>query len=1218
MRKNGRTISWFSILLLLLSLVSPFGMTSKADTLVNTGPVVNADRTVTFQYQGDTSTTSVHLAGDMNGWSLTANPMIKDATNLWSFTTPALSPGKHQYKFVLNGSNWITDPQNPNQMSGNSIVYVPGFYAITADSQIQQGATTNVTALGLKADGTDETLTGVTWGVSPSNAATIDANGVLTANKLQDGVSSLPITITGEKDGVKVTKGATIVQTLTEQPGGKQVVLVGDIQSIVQKAAWDPASSVTRMLYQGNGLYKITLKNIPSGNYQYKVALGGSWAENYGANGASNGGNIPLTVPQTEDVTFYYSDTTHLIVDSTTYTAAAPVLSGTGLTTNPTLMDYNLTGVYSTVIHLPAGNYNDLVIKDGNKTVKMDPFTVDTAKNVTISYDIATGIVFNDLSNIKVSTADLYFNSKDSVFKSIYGAVPTGNTVTFNLRAKKDDLTKAFLVLTTPSGTQVIDMHKNGTFNKDTNHQYDRWTADYSCDTLGLYQYYFAVTNGSDVKAYGDDDGYYGPGMAGDLGKVGKYDMNVYDQNFKTPDWLKNAVIYQIFPDRFFNGDTSNDFAQKIARGSTPYEFEKNWYSIPEDPAIEFTKDANGKTVVDPNYKANIGDGIFNNDVFGGDLKGIQDKLNYLKALGVNTLYLNPIFASSSNHKYDTRNYTEIDPMLGHMDDYVNLVTAAHKMGMHLILDGVFNHVSDDSIYFDRYGKYVQADKPIGAYQYWSRVYDLLNTNGGMTQAHAEQKVQQTLKAQGITDFHYKDWFLIQNKKVPSIDVPNTEVYYYGGWNGNESLPEIQALNNSEYTVTSWANEVLDGPNADSKYWLQKGANGWRLDAADSVSDDTWKHFRPAVKAINSDDVIIGEIWGDSSKYLLGNMFDSVMNYRFRGAVQEFVTGSADALTAMNDLEKMREQYPKEAFLSLMNLVDSHDTERIISDLDGIGSNHAVASAPSSAALAKMKLVPFIQMTYPGAPTIYYGDEIGMPGATDPDCRRPMTWGKGNKDLVMWYAKLANIRNAYPVLRTGDIVPLQVDSSYTKDVLAYTRNDDKNHAVVVANRAATTISSLKLQVSSIPDGTTLVNALNKSEKYTVQRGTVTVDVPAQSGIILMAKYSSVHVNTESLKDAFDAKFIVPDRIEPTGVTINPAVTLGVGHQITLIANVTPIHATVKAVTWSSNNEKAAKVDANGIVTGVGEGKAVITVTTVDGGITATCTVTVKGDSVKKE
>lgn len=1201
------------VCLLIISLVPYFGMKERADTMLSASTTVNADRSVVFHYQGDSSVNSVNLAGDMNGWSVTASPMTKDANNLWSVTTPPVAPGKHEYKFVINGSNWTVDPGNPNQSAGgNSLVFVPGFYSVSVPSQIQQGGTVNVQAVGLKADGSDENLTGVSWSVSPSNAADIDENGVLTAKALPAGVDHLSITITGQKDGVTVTKDATIVQALTEQPGGKEVVLVGDIQAAVGANAWAPDDTRTRMLYQGNGLYKITLKNVPAGNYQYKVALGGSWAENYGANAARDGANIALSVPKSEDVTFYYSDTTHNIVDTTTYTVAAPVLTGTGVPVNAVLEDYNLTGVYSYTVTLPAGDYNDFVISDGSKTIKVNPFKItDASKEVTISYDAVTGIVFNNLSSQKIDGSSLFFNSKDAAFKSIYGAIASNKKVTFNLQAKKNDVTEAKLIVLSGNGAQVLDMHKNGTFAPDKKGQYDRWTVDYKTGAIGLYQYYFAVTNGSDVKAYGDDDGYYGPGMAGDIGKVGKYDMTVYDQSFKTPDWMKNAIIYQIFPDRFFNGDTGNDYADKLARGTTPFEFIRKWNSIPEDPNIEYERDANGNIVkdsngnpiIDPNYKANVGDGIWNNDVFGGDLKGIEDKLSYLKALGVNALYLNPISEASSNHRYDTREYQVVDPMLGHMDDFMNLVKVAHKLGMHLILDGVFNHVSDDSIYFDRYGKYVQKGKPIGAYQYWSRVYDLMNANSGMSQQAAENKVQSNLKAMGITDFHYKDWFIIQNSKDAS------GVYKYNGWNGDSSLPEIQALNNSEHNVSSWAKDVIDGPNADSKYWLKKGTDGWRLDAADSVSDDTWQHLRPAVKGLDSNDVIIGEIWGDSSKYLLGNMFDSVMNYRFRGAVQEFVTGTGDAVKAMNDLEKMREQYPKQAFDALMNIVDSHDTERIISDLDGIGNDKAVASNPSAAALAKMKLVPLIQMTYPGAPTIYYGDELGMPGAGDPDDRRPMEWGKGNQDLVQWYAKLANIRSAYSVLRTGDISPLQVDSSHSKDVLAYTRDSGSSHAVIAVNRAAASIKGLTLQVSSNLNGTIFTNALNKAEKYKVQNGSITVNVPAQSGVILVNKYTSVNINKEKLKDAYDSKYIVKDRTATTGITLDPAVTLTVGKTAVLKAIVSPKNATLRTVTWSSSNEHVAKVDAKGKVFAIGAGIAVITATTVDGGFSATSKIT---------
>lgn len=1218
MKKLKKGLSLAITFLLLITFVTnskTLASTNVNDLSTFQSITVNADRTVVFKYQGDSSTTSVSLAGDMNGWSSTATPMTKGDNNIWSVTTGVLVPGKHEYKFVVNSSNWIVDPQNTNTSSGgNSLAGVPGFYAINVAGQVQQNEKTNVAAIKLNTDGTDAEMTGVNWSISQNSLATIDANGVLKANALPDGIDSKTVSIIGEKDGITVTKNIEVVRRLNEQPGGKEVVLAGDIQAAVGASSWAPGDTKTRMLYQGNGLYKITLKNVPAGNYQYKVAIGGSWAENYGADGVNNGGNIALSVTNTKDVTFYYSDTTHVIVATTTYVVDSPILSGTDVPANTILLDYGLTGVYSYKITLSKGIHSDLLITDGSKTIKVPTINiVENSKDVTISYDAVTGIIFNDLSTNKIDTANIYFNSKDASFKSVYGAVATNTDVKFNLQAKKGDLTGAKLIVLSGSGTMVLDMKKNGTFASDKNNQFDRWSVDFNPTTVGLYQYYFAVTNGSDVKAYGDDDGYYGAGKADAIGKVGKYDLTVYDQNFKTPDWMKNAVIYQIFPDRFFNGSTSNDYADTSARGNTLYEYVNKWYSIPEDPNLEYEedlngniiKDAAGKPIVSPDYKGNVGDGIWNNDVYGGDLKGIQDKLNYLKSLGVNTLYINPISESSSNHRYDTKDYSEVDPMLGNMDDYVNLINEAHKVGMHLILDGVFNHVSDDSIYFDRYGKYVEKGKPIGAYQYWSRVYDLMNKNADISQKDAEGKVQTDLTAMGITDFHYKDWFIISNQKDAS------GVYKYNGWNGNDSMPEIQALNNSEHNVTSWANDIIDSPNADSKSWLKLGTDGWRLDAADSVSDDTWEHFRPAIKGLNSDDVIIGEIWGDSSKYLLGNMFDSVMNYRFRGAVQEYVTGSGDAVQAMNDLEKMREQYPKEAFEALMNIVDSHDTERIISDFDGIGNDtKSIAPNPSEADLLKMKLVPFVQMTYPGAPTIYYGDELGMPGGADPDDRRAMEWGEGNQTLVDWYAKLCNTRNAYPVLRTGDIVPLKVNDTNASDVLAYTRNDASNHAVIVANRKTTNISGLQLNIPDIPDGTILTNALNDSEKYTVENGTVTVNIPAQSGVILVAKYTAVDINEAGLKDAYNLGFVARDKVRITGVSLDTSKSLKVGENATLVANLEPNNATLKDVTWTSSDDNIAKVDKSGKVTAICEGTTDISATTVDGGFTAKCKVTV--------
>jgi glycosidase len=906
---------------------------------------------------------------------------------------------------------------------------------------------------------------------------------------------------------------------------GRKVVLAGTIQGIDGSGTWDPSSNKTKLNYDGNGNYSLTLKNVPAGNYEYKIAMGAWDPENYGANGVAYGSNISLIVPVQEDVTFWYNDDSHNIVDSTYYKKADINLIGNGIPVGTKLTDSSLSGIYSTKITLNKGEYSDVKAVIDNKDYLFGKVevTADT-KVVTFSFDATTLMTFTDAANNPINVDMLYFNSRDSQFKSPFGATPTDKEITFNLKAGIDVIS-AKIVLITPNGIQLVDMTENGTFDANSK----KWTGKFSSSKIGQFKYYFVVSNGSDVKAFGDDDGFFGPGKAGQIGTVRYYDLNIYDKNYKTPDWMKNAVVYQIFPDRFFNGDASNDYAQKLARGNTPYEFYNDWYSIPEDPTLEFITNADGTQSPNPDYKGTKGDGVWANEMYGGDLKGIQDKLDYLQAVGINTLYMTPISQSISNHRYDATDYKQLDPLLGHMEEFVNLATEAHKRSMHLIIDGVFNHVSDDSIYFDRYGKYMAKNMPIGAYQYWSRVYDLMNLSK-ITQQEAEKQVTADLASQGITDLHYKEWFVVNNTKIAGV-TGDPEHYGYEGWAGFDSMPVIQALSGSEYNLKTWADEIIDGPEANTRLWLNNGSDGWRLDVANEVSDETWRKFRTAVKE-EGDNVIIGEIWSDASKYLLGDMYDSVMNYRFRDAVLSYVedknTNNMSAIQAMNQLEAMREQYPKEAFEAMMNLVDSHDTQRIISDFDGAQKSvKAIAGEPSATALEKVKLIPLIQMTYPGAPTIYYGDEAAIPGADDPDNRRGMIWGKGDKLTVEWYAKLTNIRNAYSVLRTGDISPIAVDDANKVDVMAYSRNDKDNHALIAINRKSSEIKGIVLSANA-PAGTVLTNALNTNETYTVDNnGKVTVNLPKYSGVILVASYTTVTVNTIALKDAYDEAYIVP-------------------------------------------------------------------------------------------
>lgn len=920
---------------------------------------------------------------------------------------------------------------------------------------------------------------------------------------------------------------------------GRPVTLPGSIQSAIGQGSWDPTK--TEFTYIGNGNYKLELKNVKPGTYEYKIAINHSWdPENYGLKGVEHGSNISIIVPKETDITFLYNDDSHMVVNSLTYKVLDITLKN-GDDNIGKLEDKKLSGIYSFTANLNAGEYKNLSLKivdedKSEKNIKVQSINLSVNKSVTFSFDPITEICFNDSSDMKINTNMMKYDSRKEEYKKPYGSTSVGEDINFNFSTDKDMAKEVKMVIGTPNGTIVKDMTKNGSFNDNT----DKWTYVYKPESIGTYSYYFVASNGSDVKAYGDDDGFFGAGVGGNIGEVKNYEFNIHVKDFKTPDWLKNGVIYQIFPDRFFNGDSRNDYLQTYARGNAPYEYISDWYSLPKDP------DLMNKEGFDYPKNANKGDiNEWSNDVYGGDLKGIEKKINYLKSLGVTILYLNPIGQSISSHRYDTTDYKNVDPLLGTMDDFVNLSKVAKENGMHIILDGVYNHVADDSIYFDRYGKYMAKGKPLGAYQYWSRVYDLMNTKG-VNQQEAEKTVTKELSDQGITDLHYKDWFIIKNNIVvkdrTGKDIPKDKQYYeYEGWSGYDSMPVIQALNGSEYNLKSWSDEIIDGKDSAARQWLRNGSSGWRLDVANEVSEETWRAFRKTVKD-EGDNAIIGEIWTDASNYILGDMYDSVMNYRYRESILNFVKGTKDdnvtvvsAQDSMNELEKMREQYPREALEAMMNLVGSHDTQRVISALDGYQKSvRGFAKESTETAKSKMKLIPLLQMTYIGAPTIYYGDEIGMVGCDDPDNRRGFTWGEGDKDLVEWYATLANIRNNYSCLRTGDVLPVVVEDEYKDDVMTYGRRDNDGYALIAGNRLGDNIN-VSLNVSGINDGTKLTNILNPDESYVVRDGKVTVNISSYNGIILVDKINNININYDGLKDSYDDSYKVKDRSIPVSI-----------------------------------------------------------------------------------
>ena len=407
------------------------------------------------------------------------------------------------------------------------------------------------------------------------------------------------------------------------------------------------------------------------------------------------------------------------------------------------------------------------------------------------------------------------------------------------------------------------------------------------------------------------------------------------------PEWAKDAIYYQIFPERFANGDSTND----------PPDIEK-WGETPKG-----------------------------NNYFGGDLQGIINHLDYLKDLGINALYLNPIFESNTNHKYHTIDYFKIDHHFGDEKTFKTLLDESHKRGIKVIIDGVFNHTGTDFFAFK----------------------DIIKN----------EKNSKYLKWYDVHSFPIK---------LPP-EKPN-----YEAWWGMGELPKLKADNP----------EVRKYLFDATRYWMKMGLDGWRLDVPNEMSHDFWIQWRKVVKEENPDALIIGEIWDDASPWLKGDQFDAVMNYRFRGACVGFIAlENRNAVQFDSILTAVRNEYPEEVGYALQNLIGSHDTERFLTLCDGD--------------VDKEKLAVLMQMTYVGAPMIYYGDEIGMIGGKDPDCRKTMVWDSTswNRELLDWYRRIINIRNNYPVFRRGSIKVLFSDKS--RKLFGFSRKYENTAAVIILN-----------------------------------------------------------------------------------------------------------------------------------------------------------------------
>lgn len=547
------------------------------------------------------------------------------------------------------------------------------------------------------------------------------------------------------------------------------------------------------------------------------------------------------------------------------------------------------------------------------------------------------------------------FDSRDTRYKTPYGAAPCGTAVTVTLRPPQEFSSGALLLFEefadayweqplTPAGGE--DGRAVLTAAYETPEQPE------------LVWYAFRLQGeGGKTLWLGKN------GLCQEEKELSWWQQTVYDGSASTPDWFGRGVTYQIFPDRFRRTAVPDPAGMPGCR-----TVHQNW-----EEGMEYLPDEKGE--------------IRNRDFFGGSLAGVEEKLDYLKSLGVGTIYFCPIFESDSNHRYNTGDYEKIDPMLGSEEDFRRLCRKAHELGIRVMLDGVFNHTGSNSRYFNADGTYPD----LGAFQ--SR------------------------------ESPYYPWYAF-------LFWPHR----YDAWWGVKTLPAVNE------TCPSYMEYIIEGKNSIIRRWLRAGADAWRLDVADELPDFVVHAIHAAARAEKPDAVIIGEVWEDAShkiayglrrRHVLGRHCDGVMNYPLRSGILSFLLGG-DGGSLRRTVETQRQNYPPWAFSSGMNSLGTHDTPRILTLL-GEGSDRkgdtsrdwrsASRLSPEQRAIAvrRLKLGSLLLYALPGSPTLYYGDEVGMEGFEDPFNRRPFPWGKEDGHLLAWFTALGKARKELLPLRRGTL-----------------------------------------------------------------------------------------------------------------------------------------------------------------------------------------------------
>lgn len=543
-----------------------------------------------------------------------------------------------------------------------------------------------------------------------------------------------------------------------------------------------------------------------------------------------------------------------------------------------------------------------------------------------------------------------YYHSRYPQYKQPFGAVKTGERVSIRLDGEPSAMVE--LLVYPPTGPFAIPMQWDGR----------QYSASFAAPASPCRMGYGFRING---RYFGADSG---EAHFSDRPEI--YGLTVYDGAFRTPAWFRNAVVYQIFPDRFFCSDRTR-FSRAVAdyrATGRPIFAHTDWTEEPY-----YTPHGGAKAYAPDDY-------------FGGDLAGIKEKLPYIASLGVTCIYLNPIFAAHSNHRYNTADYLSVDPILGTNDDFKALCDAAKEYGIRIVLDGVFSHTGDDSIYFDRYGRY---------------------------QSHGACESK---------DSPYYPWYRF-------YDYPRT----YECWWNFETLPDVEETEPS-YT------EFIQGDNGVLRTWLRAGASGWRLDVADELPDSFIRGIRRSIKGLDPDAVLIGEVWDNCATkfgpegrrgYVNGDELDAPMNYRFREPAIEFLNGREDAFWFAETQNRLLEDYPKPFLDACLNLLGSHDTERARTALCGIPDARTLTrkeqlsyrfDAATLARASRRLVLGYALMTFlPGVPCIYYGDEAGMTGMSDPLNRGTFPWGREDKALTEQVRALMRLHTRSDAIQNGSV-----------------------------------------------------------------------------------------------------------------------------------------------------------------------------------------------------